>query len=65
MGIRDVDVRVRTGDTWTTVGQIRGNVQGLREVTFAPVAADAVQVVVLDSNDHGYSRIIELEAFSS
>ncbi|WP_432938146.1 hypothetical protein ACQPXM_26600 [Kribbella sp. CA-253562] len=65
MGIRDVDVRVRTGDTWTTVGQIRGNVQGLREVTFAPVAADAVQVVVLDSNDHGYSRIIEFEAFSS
>jgi hypothetical protein len=65
MGVRDVDVRVRTGDTWTTVREFRGNTQGLLEVTFAPVAADAVQVVVLDSNDHGYSRIIELEAFES
>lgn len=65
MGVRDVDVRVRAGDTWTTVREIRGNTQGLLEVTFTPVAADAVQVVVLDSNDHGYSRIIELEAFDS
>ncbi|ADB33586.1 hypothetical protein Kfla_4568 [Kribbella flavida DSM 17836] len=26
---------------------------------------DAVQVVVHDVNDHGYSRIVELEAFDS
>jgi hypothetical protein len=65
MGVRDVDVRVRTGATWTTVREFRGNVQGHLDVTFAPVAADAVQVVVLDSNDHGYSRIIELEGFDS
>lgn len=65
MGVRDVDVRVRAGDTWTTVGSFRGNTQGHLDVTFAPVAADAVQVVVLDSNDHGYSRLIEIEAFDS
>ncbi|TWD73042.1 hypothetical protein FB561_6927 [Kribbella amoyensis] len=64
MGIRDFDVQVRSGETWTTVGTVRGNVQGRVVVTFAPVAADAVQVVVHDSNDHGYSRIIELEAFA-
>jgi len=65
MGIRDFDVRVRVGDSWSTVAEIRGNVQGLVGVPFTPVAADAVQVVVHDSNDHGYSRIVELEAYDS
>lgn len=65
MGIRDVDVRVRAGSTWTTVGEIRGNTQGLVSVTFTPVAVDAVQLVIHDSNDHGYSRIVELTAYSN
>ncbi|WP_406053054.1 hypothetical protein [Kribbella sp. NBC_00889] len=65
MGIRDFDVQVRTGSTWTTVGEFRDNVQGLLTVTFAPVAVDAVQLVIHDSNDHGYSRIIELEAYGN
>ncbi|TCC44185.1 hypothetical protein E0H75_35565 [Kribbella capetownensis] len=65
MGIRDFDVQVRTGTTWTTVGQFRDNVQGFLTVTFAPVAVDAVQLVIHDSNDHGYSRIIELEAYAN
>jgi len=65
MGIRDFDVQVRAGSTWTTVGEFRDNVQGLLTVTFAPVAVDAVQLVVHDSNDHGYSRIIEVEAYSN
>ncbi|MFG1621743.1 hypothetical protein [Kribbella sp. NPDC049227] len=65
MGIRDFDVQVRTGSTWTTVGEFRDNVQGLLTVTFAPVPVDAVQLVIHDSNDHGYSRIIELEAYGN
>jgi hypothetical protein len=65
MGIRDFDVEVRTGDTWTTVGQVRGNTQGRVTVTFAPVSSNAVRLVIHDSNDHGYSRIVELEAYSN
>ncbi|MGW1345156.1 galactose-binding domain-containing protein [Kribbella sp. NPDC002412] len=62
MGIRDFDIRVRTAGAWTTVGEVRGNVQGRVTVTFPPQAVDAVQLVSHDSNDHGYSRIVELEA---
>ena len=65
MGIRDFDVQVRAGSTWTTVGEIRGNVLGKVTVSFEPRAVDAVQLVIRDSNDHGYSRIVELEAYSA
>ncbi|WP_433159508.1 galactose-binding domain-containing protein [Kribbella sp. CA-247076] len=65
MGIRDFDVQVRSAGTWTTVGEVRSNVQGNVTVTFAPRPVDAVQLVSRDSNDHGYSRIVELEAYSS
>jgi hypothetical protein len=65
MGIRDFDVQVRTGSSWTTVDEVRGNVQGRVTITFEPRAVDAVQLVIHDSNDHGYSRIVELEGYSS
>jgi hypothetical protein len=65
MGIRDFDVQVRSNGVWSTVQEFRGNVTGLLTVAFAPRAVDGVQVVVHDSNDHGYSRIIELEAYGS
>ncbi|WP_405067724.1 discoidin domain-containing protein [Kribbella sp. NBC_01510] len=65
MGIRDFDIQVRTGATWTTVGEVRGNVLGKVTMTFEPRAVDAVQLVSRDSNDHGYSRIVELEAYGS
>lgn len=65
MGIRDFDIQVRSGTPWTTVGEVRGNVLGKVTVTFGPRAVDAVQLVSRDSNDHGYSRIVELEAYGS
>ncbi|MFF0341794.1 hypothetical protein [Kribbella sp. NPDC004875] len=64
MGIRDFDVQVRVGGTWTTVGEIRGNVEGRVTVSFDPRPVDAVQLVIRDSNDHGYSRIVELEGYA-
>ncbi|GAA1555075.1 hypothetical protein GCM10009804_09940 [Kribbella hippodromi] len=63
MGIRDFDVQVRTGAQRTTVGEVRGNETGRVTVTFTPVAVDAIQLVIHDSNDHGYSRIVEVEAW--
>ncbi|WP_329001115.1 hypothetical protein OHA18_42635 [Kribbella sp. NBC_00709] len=63
MGIRDFDVQVRSNGEWTTVDEVRANTTGLLTFTFEPRAVDAVQLVIHDSNDHGYSRIIELEAY--
>jgi archaellum component FlaG (FlaF/FlaG flagellin family) len=65
MGIRDVDAQVLVDGNWTTVAEVRGNVQGRVTLTFAPRPVDAVQLVIRDSNDHGYSRIVELEAYSN
>jgi hypothetical protein len=65
MGVRDFDVQVRVGTTWTTVGLVRDNVIGTVSVTFEPRPVDAVQLVVHESNDHGYSRIVELDAYSN
>jgi hypothetical protein len=64
MGIRDFDVQIRTGSEWTTLQEVRANTTGQVTVTFEPRAVDAVRVVVHDSNDHGYSRIVELEAYA-
>lgn len=62
-GVRDLDVQVMVGGQWQTVGSVRGNTAGHVAVTFPPVTAEAVQVVVLDSNDHAYSRLVEVEVF--
>ncbi|MFI5694015.1 hypothetical protein ACIA58_19365 [Kribbella sp. NPDC051586] len=65
MGIRDFDVQLRNDGVWTTVGEVRANTTGRLTFTFDPRPVDAVQLVIHDSNDHGYSRIIEVEAYSS
>ncbi|SDN47453.1 discoidin domain-containing protein [Allokutzneria albata] len=62
-GLRDWDVQVRVSGSWVTVDQVRGNVTGRVKSVFPAVQADAVRIVVLDSNDHLYSRIVELEAY--
>jgi F5/8 type C domain-containing protein/alpha-galactosidase-like protein len=64
-GLRDYDVQAHVGGAWVTVASVRGNVAGRVTSTFAPVTAGGVQIVALDSNDHGYSRIVELAAYSS
>ncbi|WP_406050025.1 discoidin domain-containing protein [Kribbella sp. NBC_00889] len=65
-GLRDWDVQVRSGSgDWQTVAQVRGNTAGHVTSTFDPVQADAVRILCLDSNDHAYSRIVELETYGS
>jgi hypothetical protein len=63
-GLRDWDVQVQVGGQWQTVAQVRGNTVGTVSSTFAPVPAEAVQIVALASNDNSSSRIVELEAFT-
>ncbi|MEV6901234.1 hypothetical protein [Amycolatopsis sp. NPDC051372] len=64
-GLRDFDVQAHVAGAWVTVASVRGNTSGSVTSTFPAVQADGVQIVVLDSNDHAYSRIVELEAYSS
>jgi hypothetical protein len=62
-GVRDYDIEVRATGTWQTVTQVRDNVVGVIESTFATVQTDAVRIVVHDSNDHTYSRLVEVEGY--
>lgn len=64
-GIRDVDVQARVGGEWQTVASVRGNTLGHITSTFPAVRADAVQLVIFDSNDHAYSRVVELAVFGT
>ncbi|GGQ30304.1 alpha-L-rhamnosidase [Actinomadura coerulea] len=64
-GIRDFDVQARVDGTWTTVATVAASTAGTVERTFAPVRASALRLLVRDSNDHNYSRVIELEGYSS
>lgn len=63
-GVRDLDIRAHTSTGWQTVTQIRGNTAGTIDAAFPSVSTDQLQIVILDSNDHGYSRLIEVEAYS-
>jgi hypothetical protein len=64
-GLRDFDVQVRVDGAWQTVHAVRGNVAGRVTSTFTPVTADAVRIVGLASNNNDYSRLIEVEVFTS
>lgn len=63
VGLRDWNVEVRTNDAWATVAEVRGNIVAQVTSTFPAVTADAVRITTLDSNDHAYSRIMELEVY--
>ena len=63
MGIRDFEVRAHTAEGWHTVASVSDNEEGHVTLSFPSTLADQVQVIVHDSNDHKYSRIIELEIY--
>ena len=63
-GIRDYDVQALVDGQWQTVAQVAGNTAATITSTFAPVTTTALRLDITDTNDHAYSRVIELEAFS-
>ncbi|HEY3504353.1 MAG TPA: family 78 glycoside hydrolase catalytic domain [Actinocatenispora sp.] len=63
-GLRDYDVQVADGDGWRTVASVRGNTVGRVESRFAAVSTTALRLSILDTNDHSYSRVVELEAYA-
>ncbi|BCJ35512.1 hypothetical protein Athai_30150 [Actinocatenispora thailandica] len=64
-GLRDYDVQVADGARWRTVASVRGNTAGHVESTFATVRTTALRLSITDTNDHGYSRVLELAAYST
>ncbi|HEY3178825.1 MAG TPA: hypothetical protein VGL25_08090, partial [Casimicrobiaceae bacterium] len=62
-GILDFTVQAWNGSTWTTVATISGNNLVKRTVTFPAVSTDAIRVTVTNAL-FGYSRIVELEAWT-
>jgi len=64
-GLRDYDVQVLQNGSWTTVASVRANTQGTVTSTFPETQASALRLVISDTNDHTYSRVVELEAYAS
>lgn len=64
-GLRDYDVQALVDGAWATVASVRGNTAGTVESTFTPVTAAALRLSITDTNDHSYSRVVELEAYAS
>lgn len=64
-GVRDYDVEVSVDGTWRTVAQVRGSTVGTVESTFPRVTGvEALRLVVHDTNDHQFTRVVELEAYA-
>ena len=65
-GITDFEVQYWTGSIWQTVpgGSVTGNNKVWRSFTFPPVTTSRVRVLVVNAMG-GYSRITELEAYST
>ena len=64
-GVRDYDLLAHVDGSWQTVAEVRGNEVGMVQSVFPVVSLDRLQVKVLDSNSHDYSRLLEIEAFTS
>jgi parallel beta-helix repeat protein len=65
-GIRNFNVQYWTGSAWVDVpgGAVTGNTLVKRKFIFPDITTDKIRVVVNDSADHLYSRVVEIEAFS-
>ncbi|WP_029137658.1 glycosyl hydrolase [Nakamurella lactea] len=61
-GLRDYDVQALVDGSWSTLAQVRGNTDGTVVSDFPPVTTGALRLLITDSNDHGYSRVVEFEA---
>jgi hypothetical protein len=65
-GITAFHVQYWTGSVWADVpgGVVTSNNLVKRKLEFSPITTDRIRVVVDDTADHYFSRIVEIEAFS-
>jgi len=66
-GITSFEVQYWDGANWVTIpgGNIVGNNNVWRKIVFTPVTTTKIRVLVNDSVDHAFSRITEVEAYTS
>jgi hypothetical protein len=64
-GLRDYEVQARENGAWVSVASVTGATTGTITSTFPAARTDALRLVISDSNDHGYSRVVELEGYAS
>jgi parallel beta-helix repeat protein len=65
-GITNFNVQYWTGAAWVDVpgGAVTGNNLVKRKFQFPNITTDKIRVLVNDSADHYFSRVVEIEAFS-
>jgi hypothetical protein len=63
-GITSFNVQYWTGAAWVDVpgGAVTGNTLAKRKFIFPSITTDRIRILINDSADHIYSRIIEIEA---
>lgn len=64
-GISDFQVQGFDGTSWVTLGSVTGNTLVKRTVSFAAYTTDRIRVLVTGSKDGLWSRITEVEAWTS
>lgn len=66
-GLKNFDIQYWTGSAWSTVpgGTIVGNTKVWTQVTFSPITTTKIRILVHAVQDGHFSRIIEVEAWSS
>lgn len=62
-GPRDYQVQGLVDGAWQTLDTVQGNTEATVTSTFDPVELSALRLLVGDTNDHSYSRVVELEAY--
>ncbi len=62
-GLRDYDVQALVAGQWHTLAAVRGNAAGKITSSFDAVTTSALRLLISDTNDHAYSRVIEFEAY--
>ena len=64
-GITDFQVQGWNGANWVTLGSVSGNDLVKRTVSFAAFTTDRIRIYVTGSRDGAWSRITEVEAWTS
>ena len=64
-GITDFQVQAFDGANWVTLGSVSGNNLVKRTVSFAAYTTDRIRILVTGSKDALWSRITEIEAWTS
>jgi hypothetical protein len=64
-GITDFTVQGFDGTKWVTLASVTGNQLVKRSVAFTPFTTDRIRINIVSANGNGWSRLTEVEAWSS